>query len=183
CIQALNSESSRTFGIQPIMPSGGYGLTLQEHPVIFIDFGEEIVPSVELRVRSENGDYSERVRLPMIPNQPIQGFSLPSDRPPLDIGQNYQWTLLVACDDTISPNHPIFIGWVQRVALSQEVAAELDAQSVSNQVIWYASRGYWYDVILAVQGGLQGDPNNRELQTLWDEILSVAAESATAPLN
>ena len=164
-------------GIYPLMPSERYGLTFQSHPTVFIDFDGNFAPMVVLRVESEAGDYSELVRLPVAPGQSIQGFALPSDRPPLDVGKNYLWTLMVACDGEIKPYHPLFTGWVQRVAQAPDVAEQLGSQPIVEQISWYADQGYWYDLVTALQQEITTAEPDNAVVMLWNQLLTFVDET------
>ncbi|MBT9314009.1 DUF928 domain-containing protein [Leptothoe spongobia] len=156
--------------IRPVMPSGNFGLTWQDHPTVFINFDGIVAPFVVLRFEDQAGDYSERVTVSIDPEHSIQGFSLPNDRPPLAIGKNYKWTLLVACDGQVNPNHPIFSGWVQRVATT-ETTTLIQQQSVPEQISWYTSQGYWYEAVVTLHQALQTNPTDRASKTLWTQLL------------
>ncbi|MEO1353994.1 MAG: DUF928 domain-containing protein [Cyanobacteria bacterium J06635_15] len=156
--------------IRAIAPIDRFGLTLQSHPKVFINLDGDVAPSVVMRVQDEAGDYDERVTLPVDPNLPIQGFALPGDRPPLEVGKNYLWTILVACDGQVNPYHPIFSGWVQRVALSAAPGG-LQQQPIAEQIDWYTHGGYWYDLVETLYQAQQATPTNNIARETWEQLL------------
>lgn len=156
--------------IRALMPPGNFGLTLHSHPTIFIDFDGAEPPFVVLRVEDEAGTYRERVMLPVDPDRSIQGFTLPRDLPPLEVGKNYRWLLLVVCDGHVNPNHPLFSGWVQRVAIS-ETTTLIQQQPITEQVSWYTNHGYWYDTVMTLHETLHRKPEDDISQALWLELL------------
>ncbi|MEO0770147.1 MAG: DUF928 domain-containing protein [Cyanobacteria bacterium J06649_4] len=156
--------------IRAVMSDDNFGLTLQSHPTVFLNFDGDVAPSVMMRVEDEAGEYDERVMLPVDSERVIQGFALPRDRPELEVGKNYQWTLLIACDGQVTPHHPIFSGWVQRVAAT-EAPAELSQQSIETQVDWYTSGGYWYDAVAVLNHSVQARPTDATAGELWAALL------------
>ncbi len=179
---ALDSEegSSEIAPMGALMPSQNFGLTTQSHPMVFINFGGHIAPRVVLRFEDETGTYSERVSLVVDPALPIQGFALPAEHPSLELGKNYRWTLLVACDGQVNPYHPVFSGWVQRAS-----QPNLPSYALAQQVDTFTQQGFWYDAVALLYQALEADPADATAQSLWAQLLAyVEQEPATAqPLS
>ena len=157
--------------IRAMMPPSGYGLTLQAQPQIVMDFGGETVPSVLLAFKDEQGLTLGRNIITVDSTQPVQSLALPPLSSPLTVGKNYQWSLLVSCDGMINPSHPIFSGWVQRVANTPDVTDTLQQQPTLKQIDWFARHGYWYDAIAALNQGLEQNAEDPQLQKIWSDML------------
>lgn len=156
--------------IRAIAPPDNFGLTLQSHPTVFLNFNGDVADAVVMRVQDEAGEYDERVTLPVDPTHQVQGFSLPDELPALEAGKNYKWTMLVACDGRVNPYHPIFTGWVQRVAVD-EAAATVSQQPIEAQVEWHTSEGYWYDTVAILDAARKATPTDATTSLLWEQLL------------
>ncbi len=148
--------------IKSLMPKRNYGLTLQKHPPVFIYLPQTKAQHVLLSFKDEVGKYYQRVFLP-INSQGVISFQLPENKPPLIVGKNYQWSLVVICGQTVQPDDPTFHGWVQRVELTPQVNRKSTSQSMIWQINWYAERGYWYDMLMTILEVQKTEPNNAEL--------------------
>jgi hypothetical protein len=156
--------------IQPLMPKRNYGLTFEEHPPVFVYLPKTSAKQVELSIRDEAGTYQESAFLPITNSGKIVHFSLPPDKSPLTIGKNYQWFLVVVCGTTAQPDDPTFQGWVQPVARTDKVAKELSQKPPIWQAQWYGERGYWYDMLIAIEQAQNANSNNPQLITLLQEF-------------
>ncbi len=132
--------------IKPLMPKRNFGLTFQKLPPVFIHLPKTKAKRVMLSFRDETGKYYQRTFLP-ITSSGVVRFTLPEDKPPLSVGKNYQWSLVVVCGNTVQPDDPTFAGWVQRVEFTQELERELIGKSAIAKAKWFASRGYWYEML------------------------------------
>lgn len=165
--------------IQPLMPKRNYGLTLEERPAIFVYIPETSARKIVLAFRSETGDY-KRVFLPITTRSGIVSFTLPNWEPPLTVGKNYQWSLVVVCGETVQPDDPVVRGWVQRVARSHQIESELKQKTAIEQVMWYGANGYWYDLLKVITRARQLHPNDTKLTALWRDLLGTVGLSAIA---
>lgn len=165
--------------IRAVMPPGNYGLTLQARPKVVIDFAGEVVPEVLLAFKNEAGTTVERVTIDIastpyfVSGSALYRLGLPEQSTALQVGKNYQWSLLVACDGTINPSHPIFSGWVQRVIYPPELKARLLEKPAAEQIHWFANHGYWYDAIETLSQGLEDEIMEPQLTPVWEEVLTL----------
>ncbi|HEY9850742.1 MAG TPA: DUF928 domain-containing protein [Leptolyngbyaceae cyanobacterium] len=166
--------------IRPLMPKRNYGLTFQERPSIFIYLPKTSARQVLLAFRDEAGKYYERAFLPIDNNAQIVSFQLPDDKSPLTVGKNYQWSLVIVCQETVQPDDPVFRGWVQRVGKSPELDRELAAKPVIEQLAWYGANGYWYDLMQTMVQARQTHPDSRQLMSLWERLLQSVGLGAIA---
>ena len=166
--------------IRPLMPQRNYGLTLEERPSIFIDLPKTSAKQVVLTFRDEAGNSYERAYLPISDRTGIVSFTLPNEKPPLAVGKNYQWSLIVVCGETVQPDDPIFKGWVQRAARTSALEQELGQKSMIEQAAWYAAKGYWYDMLRVMVQARRSQPNDVKLATMWRELLESVGLGASA---
>ena len=163
--------SQKEQSIQPLMPKRNYGLTLAERPAIFVYIPETSARKIVLVFRDETGEFYERAFLPIAARAGIVSFTLPDWEPPLIVGKNYQWSLVVVCGETVQPDDPVVRGWVQRVARSPQIENELRQETAIEQAMWYCANGYWYDLLKVMAQARRSHPNDAKLTALWRELL------------
>jgi hypothetical protein len=89
--------------------------TSEPHPTILLDLPETMAQEALLSFRGITVDYTQRVFLPL-PDQPqVVGLTLPQNAPPLVVGEEYQWSLAIVCEDFLKPSDPLFRGWMERI--------------------------------------------------------------------
>lgn len=158
--------------IRPLMPKRNYGLTFAEHPTIFVRLPKTSAQQVVLTFQDEAGKYYQRAFLPIVAGAQIVSFTLPDDKPPLEVGKNYLWSLILVCGKTVQPDDPVVRGWVQRVAKTPQIESELSQKSLIEQAQWYATKGYWYDMLRLIVEVRRSHPNDAKLTKLWEELLN-----------
>ena len=134
--------------MRSLMPAQNYGLTFAETPTIFMAIPQTTAPRALLVIQNEAGDHNEEMILP-IPDADEHGvvsFQFPNDNP-LEMGQNYRWSLAIMCQGYLDPSDPFFSGWVQRMERSPEIAQVLNSLSEAEQIEWFSQNGYWYDML------------------------------------
>jgi hypothetical protein len=162
--------SNEEQNIEPLMPESNYGLTLQKLPSVFVRLPKTKARKVMLSFRDTQGKYYQRAFLPINDNG-IVSFSLPEDKPALSIGKNYQWSLVIVCGDTVQPDDPTFIGWVQRVERTNQIDEELTGKTAVEKAKWYGKKGYWYEMVEAIEQVRKTQPHDlrlsADLQESW----------------
>ncbi|BAZ23835.1 hypothetical protein NIES4073_47250 [Kalymmatonema gypsitolerans NIES-4073] len=164
--------SQKEGAIRPLMPKENYGLTLQERPTIFIQMPKTSARQVVLMFRDETGQFYERAFLPINSHDAIVGFTLPKEKQPLAVSKSYQWSLVVVCGETVQPDDPVFMGWVQRVPRTSKLESELRQKKTPiEQVAWYGKMGYWYDMLSTIVQAKQLNPDDAKLIAIWRDLL------------
>ncbi|MFQ4144801.1 DUF928 domain-containing protein [Chlorogloeopsis sp. ULAP02] len=106
---------------------------------------------------------------------------------PLEINQTYYWTVSIICDLTDpSPSSVITVdGWIQRVALSQNVTNQLQQLNSKERIPIYAEQGLWFDTLSTVAELRACNPSDKNLSNLWINLLQQVelAEFAQQPLQ
>ena len=153
--------------VKALMPERNFGLTLAERPTVFAQLGDTAAEQVALVVTNEAETYYEKAFL-SISADDIAAFTFPSSFTPLATGENYRWSLVVICGETVQPDDPVLSGWVQRVDSTAELQQTSQFSPVE-QARWYAENGYWYDFVALVR---------EEIQILEDERISPSSEVA-----
>ncbi len=166
--------------VKALMPERNFGLTLSERPTIFTRLGNTSAEQVALVVTNEAGAYYEKAFL-SVPTDDTAAFTFPSSFTSLAVGENYRWSLVIICGETVQPDDPVLSGWVQRVDITPE--SQQASQSLPiEQARWYAENGYWYDFVALVRKEIQISENERispsseaeQLQAIWQSVIEAS---------
>ena len=162
--------SSNEEPIKALMPEGNFGWTLQEIPFIYVYLPKTSAKQVVLAFQDETEEYHETVFLPIQADERIVTFSLPKDRPSLEIGKNYKWKLTLVCGDVVDVEHPQLEGWVKRIDINS-INTSLKDKTAIEQAKWYAQNGYWYDLVKVLSQAREANPNHSSLNSVWFNFL------------
>ena len=163
--------SSNEEPIKALMPKDNhFGWTLQEIPSIYVYLPKTSAKQVVLAFQDETEEYHETVFLPIKADEKVVSFSLPKDRPSLEIGKNYKWKLTLVCGDVVDVEHPQLEGWVKRIDINS-INTSLKDKTAIEQARWYAKNGYWYDYIKVLKAAREANPKNSNLDSLWLDLL------------
>lgn len=145
-----------------VVPPGGYGLTLKRRPVITLELSKTSAKRVAFVVQDESGKLHGSAFLPLSQSseQPLSeavrpsagasqwvGFQLPDSIPPLEANQPYRWSLVVVCGESLQPDDPTFMGWVEYRETTLDIDRALRTDSQDERAEWLAQNGYWYDLV------------------------------------
>jgi hypothetical protein len=156
--------------IKPLMPKSNFGLTFEEHPSVFIHLPKTSAKRVVLSLKDEKAKYYQRSFLPITTNGEIVSFKLPTEKSPLAIGKNYQWSLVIVCGRKVQPDDPTFRGWVQRVARTPLMDRKLANKTPIWRAKWYGDNGYWYEMLMAIEEAKKTQPTNIQLNSLLQKF-------------
>ena len=157
--------------IKALIPEENFGWTLQEIPSIYVYLPKTSAKQVVLAFQDEAEEYHETVFLPIKADGGIVSFSLPKDRPALEIGKNYKWKLTFACQGIPDVEDPQLEGWVKRIDINS-INTKLKDKTVIDQAYWYAENGYWYDLVTVLWKARQAGIDNKNLNALWFDLLN-----------
>lgn len=166
----------------PLMPANNVGLTLAERPTLFVYVPKTSATQAYLTVKDKSEDYYYQTTVVIPEKAGIVGIPLPDDAPALEIGRNYQWTFLVACENPPRPDSPRVSGWIERVKPDWDLSASLEGEASLEKANLYGSKGLWYDTLATLSELQRSHPE--EYAEVWQEFLtSVGLESiASEPL-
>ena len=75
------------------------------------------------------------------------------------------------CDPKNPSLDPFVDGWVQRVSLTEDISNNLATASDSEKVDIYAAAGIWQDALTTLADLRQNNPNDRNLENQWNQLL------------
>jgi len=182
---SVNSARS----VVPLMPKNrADGLTVSDRPTFFIYVPSGSAEQIFFTLKDQNEDYYYQKTVSVPESASIVSVQLPEDAPPLDVGKNYQWTFVVACQMPVRPDSPIVTGWVTRVTPDSvglnlnSTRHRVNATPSLEMAQLYGSAGVWFDALTTL--ALLRDQEPENYTAVWKEFLaSVGLEAiASEPL-
>ncbi len=172
-----------------LVPSNGLGVTVAAQPTFYVYVPARSPQSSPLRVEFHLKDKNDidiyQTIFQTIGKPGIVAITLPTQvgLPPLEIGQDYNWTFTVGCQETDRSNDIIVGGWVRRVELNATLNNQLKQASPQKQVELYAEAGIWQESLTTLMQLKRDNPSDKEVVSAWAKLLSaVGLEDITPEL-
>ncbi|MEQ9551635.1 MAG: DUF928 domain-containing protein [Coleofasciculus sp. G3-WIS-01] len=185
-----------------LVPLSGIGKTVAEYPTLFGYIPQANAWGIELRLKDasnqevystkyafthyteENSDGDEvqiAVGTPGIISLTLPGGATrPPLLPPLEIGQQYRWTLRILCqrDD---PSGDIYIdGAIERVQLNSIDKRFLAQATPEERLAFYTKERIWYETVDTLIELRRERPDDQDVADAWNKLLkSVELEAYT----
>jgi hypothetical protein len=153
-----------------LLPSSSLGLTIAARPSFFAYLPPTGGRPVELMLQNAQG---EVLHLSSFQTNKVGlvRVDLPNNAPELTVGDTYRWYLSIICDPNDSSASLHVGGWVQRVALSDNLRQQLVKTPVADRPYLYAKAGLWHETLVSLMELRQSQPGNASLQTDWTSLL------------
>lgn len=151
-----------------------WGLTTVEHPTFwfYVPLAKDsnLLTEFVLQDSESNPIYQQDITLPQQPG--VIGVTLPGNVTPLALNKRYRWFFTIYCDrEKQSP--PIYLeGVIERVELKPTISQQLETAQPLQQFFLYAKNGYWYDAITKLAQLRQQNPQDKELEAKWQDLLT-----------
>ncbi len=166
--------------ITPLTPATSQGLTVAEHPTIFVYVPETSAQTAFFSLRDREEDYYYQSTLPLPSTPGIVSVELPADAPALEVGKDYYWSFVTVCGTSLSVDDPRVEGQIQRLAATPDRLSQLEALSPLEQAVFYGADGIWYDTLTALAELERSQPDNASWNTFLESVGLAAI--ATEPL-
>jgi hypothetical protein len=146
-------------------------LTVSEHPTFFVYIPPSSAKMAQFVLTDANNTeeiYYTKFALPDTPG--IISIKVPSDRPPLEIGKVYKWTVSIKCNAVGNDGNPKVLGWVQRIEPNPTLKKALeDKKTPLERAALYGENGIWHELLTTL-----ADINNSESEvaTIWKNLLN-----------
>ena len=173
---ALNTNNT----LRPLLPSTNQGLTVASHPTLLVHVPKTNAKTAFLAVRDITEEYDYQTIVPIGDRGGIVSLTLPESAPDLELGKNYQWSLVLMCDGKLKPDSPVAQGSIKRVALNLNVKNEAATADMLENADLYARSGIWYETIATLAKLKIAQPNNNEVTATWEEFLGSVGLSDVA---
>jgi hypothetical protein len=157
----------------PLIPQNNHGLTIADRPTFYANVPETNAERVFFSLRDQDNQtlYQNEFSIPQTGG--IISFSLPETAPSLEIGKNYQWSMVLMCNQTMRPDSPRITSWVKRVAPLPMTANQPQNQIGIELAAFYAKNGIWYDSLNILGNLWRKSPQNfSQYANQWANFLS-----------
>ena len=165
----VNSQSSQN-NLIALVPSNSLGLTISEHPILWIYLPETSAKQVVLSIQEEGKIHHSKTYIPITGSSGIVSLRPSPNSPPLEVGKNYRWSVVLVCGQKETMNDPGIASWVRRVDLTQPT----NHGTVLEQASWYGEQGIWYDALTSVVEAERSQPHNQDLFKIRANFLQSA---------
>ena len=167
----INSQNL-SLPMTPLLPTSSQALTTKSHPTMLVYVPQTSATKAMLSVRDENEDYDYQTIVSMTSDRAgIVSLTLPEDAPNLAVDREYQWSLILMCDDKLRPDSPVAKGNIKRVAADVSLYAGLNNASSLESAAKYGKAGIWYDTVSILAQLKATQPNNNEISSNWENLL------------
>ncbi|NES81950.1 MAG: DUF928 domain-containing protein [Moorea sp. SIO2B7] len=180
-IPTTEANSSSTQGyLMSLVPTTNFGLTIAEHPTLWIYLPETSARQLVLSIMEQGTKHHSQTFVSITGDSGIISLQPSPDSPSLEIGKAYELVVMLVCEQRPSLNDPRISSWISRISLPQPK----NQGTVLEQAAWYAEQGIWYDALDTLVQARRSQPNNQDLMNIWAEFLDSGGlkEIATEPL-
>ncbi|MEQ9358169.1 DUF928 domain-containing protein [Coleofasciculus chthonoplastes] len=155
CRQSLTNDL-----VTLLIPSEEYaGQTISGHPTFFWHLSQPV--SVPMRFALVEPGVAKPLFEKQIdsPQAGMIQLQVPKDRPELQTGRTYKWSVTLVCNTKRPSANPVFISWIERVStpaaletqrLSTPAKSNVPTQVWRDRAWSYAETGLWYDALAAM---------------------------------
>lgn len=143
--------------MMPLVPDGHIGTTTAGHPTFF--WYMPTATPVRFALVEPGVPKPIVNQLVEIPTAGIAQFKLPDNKPDLQSGKEYRWSLTMVCPNLNRSSAPPYVqSWIARIspdpALAQQLAAlpkgQPATETLRQQAQIYAQAGLWFDALTAI---------------------------------
>lgn len=164
------ANTSESMFLSMLAPVSHGGETVNPRPTLYVYFTGKRPIEMRLGEVGKKPLFIQRVESSEPGFMPLP---YPSDRPELQTGKTYQWSVEVVCNPKKSfENVGLIKANLQRVESPKklnEALAKVDA--IPDRSAIYAEAGLWYDAVDSLAGPLLDQPQNKALKTALLDLL------------
>ena len=166
-----------------LTPGPKLGLTVASHPTFLVYIPATSAPQAHFTLKDENNRGVYQTLLPISNTGGVFGISLPEDKPPLELGKTYSWSVALICQPT-QTDTPMVRGQVRRVEPTVQMPNDTNStrseKALLEQAALYGKSGIWYDSVNLLAQLRKIQPNDQALATNWVKLLDSVGLDAIA---
>ncbi len=166
--------------LKALVPSSHFGTTVAAYPT-FLAYMPALLPHasplpVEFVLEDKNGSEVYKSTFKTSGKSGIVAISLPAQAglSPLEIGQDYTWSLSIICQPDDRSRDISVQGLVRRVALNPTLSTQLRQASPQQQVELYAEARLWQDALATLAQLRRDNPTDSTVAADWAKLLKSA---------
>ena len=148
------------------------GTTLSPYPTLLFYIPETVAQQVEFALSDPQQQVLYQQTLTLTETPGIITIQIPTDIPPLQVGETYRWGLELLCDLEDPAKNATVIGTILRVALPVSLAAQQDALDLRQQLTLQQVQGIWFDGVATLAQLRRDAPQDPGLLAAWTEVLA-----------
>ena len=170
--QCPSDSIEQNMTLTPVLPSSSRSLTVESHPTLLVYIPKTSATKALLSVRDENEDYDYQTTVSLSDRAGIVSLTLPDNAPAININREYQWSLILMCDNKLRPDSPVVKGDIMRVASSSHLTNKLAQADRHESVAIYANAGLWYDTVSSLAKLKASNPKDLNIASNWESLLN-----------
>lgn len=166
--------------LKALVPSSNFGATVAAYPT-FLAYMPALLPQasplpVEFVLEDKNGNEIYKSTFKTSGKSGIVAISLPAQAglSPLEIGQDYKWSLSIICQPDDRSRDISVQGLVRRVALNPTLGTQLKQALPQEQVELYAEARLWQDALATLAQLRRDNPTDSTVAADWEKLLKSA---------
>ena len=152
-----------------LVPLSNSGLTVAPRPTIWVYLPQTTAKRLVLSLWPKGSARRRQTSLEIPTTAGVIGLPFPSGMPDLKIGKTYEWAAVLICGDQPSPNDPIIVSSISRVAARMPIVSSPLERAAS-----YGRSGIWFDALAALALARRLQPNRSEPTIAWNNFLRSA---------
>jgi Domain of Unknown Function (DUF928) len=172
-------DATATNKLIALVPKTNIGFTITDRPTFWFYIPFKTGVTAEFTLRDENNRVVYTTHTFQLTNTPgIISITLPQTVSGLDIGsietgkKRYRWFFSVICNSERRDEDITVKGYVQRIALSQEVMNRIKQATGRDRLLLYAKNGLWYNAITDLSEMRRRQPQDRQIATDWADLMA-----------
>lgn len=146
-----------------------WGKTTATHPEFLFYLPQGSAIEFVLQDEADNYVYQTSQDIPQ-ENQGIVRIPIPHTATPLETNHTYKWTLFLSCES--GSTALVYVqGSIEKAVLDSSIKTQLQTASDLEKSVIYARQGIWYDAIALLARLRQDNPNDDQINRMWNELL------------
>jgi LysM repeat protein len=163
-----------------LLPDTNLGLVVAEQPTFFwfmpnVETPEPAEIEFVLSATDGNGlDIDPPLYNTRFSSKGLSGISnltVPADRPSLEVGRDYRWSLSIICNPEDRSQDEEVSGWIRRIAPDPALATKLEKAGPTEYPAIYAEAGLWFDALRYLAALRRQSNNDTTLTSDWSSLL------------
>lgn len=159
------------------------GTTIAEYPTFFWHMPETSASAAEFVISDTKGDDVYRAQYALaqsgqagLGTPGIMSITLPAyaNLSPLNVGEEYYWTLALICNPLDRSGDVRAEGWIERVQPDPSLVNRLQQATPQERVGLYANAQLWHETLTTLNELRRDSPNSTDFAAAWDKLLTAA---------
>ena len=167
-VDAQNTEIPLT----PLLPATQQGLTVASHPTFLVYIPPTTAKNAFFALRDKAEEYDYQTILPISERSGVISLQLPQSAPDLEVGKNYQWSLVLMCDEKLRPDSPVAQGYITRIKPEFQLSKKLQAANELESAALYGEAGIWYETVATLAKLKSAQPQDSKVSATWEQFLT-----------